>query len=264
MSWSGSFPDTVPDDRHSISFDRLAAVYDATRGGLERGEGFARDLAPFVRGSRIVDVGIGTGAVALPLQELIGRPVLGVDISPAMLERAVERVGRRVAVADAERLPLCALSVDTVLLVWVLQLVPDIGRVLAETRRLLRPAGRLLVVVSRPHERPDDIDYLQRQMFERLGRFAPDGVHHVADLAHDHGFRVLERGQTTEQEWDQTPIDAAERLEQRTFAALLDLDDARFEEIVLPIAREMRGLPEPERARRRGSRHDYLVLERPA
>jgi ubiquinone/menaquinone biosynthesis C-methylase UbiE len=254
----------VPGDRRSISFDRLAAVYDATRGGLERGEGLARDLAPFVRGTRIVEVGIGTAAVALPLQQLTGLPVLGVDLSPAMLERAVGRVGWRVAVADAELLPLRAVSVDTALLVWVLQLVPDIGRVLAEVRRTLRPAGRLLVVVSRPHERPDDIDYLQRQLFERLGPFSPDGVHHVADLAHDNGFRVLERGQTTEQEWEQTPVQAAERLEQRTFAALLDLDEARFEEIVLPIARELRSLAEPERARQRGSRHDYLVLERPA
>jgi ubiquinone/menaquinone biosynthesis C-methylase UbiE len=250
--------------RGSICFDRLAAVYDATRGGLERGQGFARDLMPHTRGGRIVEVGVGTAAVALPLQELSGVPVLGVDLSRPMLDRAVTRIGLRVALADAEQLPLRPVSVDTALLVWVLQLVPDIGRVLAEVRRVLRPAGRLLVVVSRPHERLDDIEYLQRQLFERLGPYAPDGVHHVADLAHEHGFTVLEMAQTTEQEWDQTPLEAAERLEQRNYAALLDLDDARFEEVVLPIAREMRELPEPQRARRRASRHDYLVLERPA
>lgn len=255
---------TESSERRSISFDRLAAVYDATRGGIERGRGFARDLAPFVRGRRIVDVGVGTAAVALPLQELTGLPVLGVDLSPAMIEHAVARVGRRLSVADAERLPLRSVSVDTALLVWVLQLVPDIGRILVEVRRTLRPAGRLLVVVSRPHERSDDIEYLQRQMFERLGPYAPDGVHHVADLAHDHGFQVLEKAQTTEQEWDETPLEAAERLEQRRYASLLDLDDMRFAEIVLPIAQEMRELPEPARARRRASRHDYLVLERPA
>ncbi len=250
--------------RRSISFDRLAGVYDATRGGLERGEGFARDLAPHVRGSRVVDVGAGTGAVASPLQALTGRPVLGVDLSRAMLAQAVPRLGSRVAVADAERLPVRSVSLDTVLLVWVLQLVPDIGRVLVEIRRALRPAGRLLVVLSRPHEHLDDIEYLQRLLFERLGPYAPDGVHHVADIAHDRGFRVIERAQTTEQAWDETPVQAAERLEQRTFASLLDLDDARFEEVVRPIAQAMRALPGPDRPRRRASRYDYLVLERPA
>lgn len=219
---------------------------------------------PHVRGARVVEVGIGTAAVALPLQRQTGRPVLGVDLSPAMLARAVERIGTRVVLGDAEQLPLRVASVDTLLLVWVLQLVPDIGRVLREARRMLRPAGRLLVVLSRPHERSDDIEYLQRQLFERLGPFAPDGAHHVADLAREQGLSVLEMAQTTEQQWDETPIQAAERLEQRTYASLLRLDDARFEEVVVPIALAMRALPEPERPRRRASRHDYLVCERPA
>jgi SAM-dependent methyltransferase len=212
----------------------------------------------------VVEAGIGTAAVALPLQRLTGRPVIGIDLSPAMLAQAVARIGRRVAVGDAEQLPLRVSSVDTVLLVWVLQLVPDIGRVLREVRRMLRPGGRLLAVLSRPHERPGDIEYLQRLLFERLGPRAPDGPHHVADLAREQGLSVLATTHTTEQEWDQTPVEAAERLERRTFASLLQLDEARFEEVVMPIARAMRELPEPERPRRRGGYHDFLVCERPA
>lgn len=257
-------------ERHSISFEPLAAVYDATRGGVERGEGFARDLAPFVgagsrgAGGTILEVGVGTGAVAQPLARLTGRTVVGIDLSPAMLAHAVGRIGGRAVIGDAGRLPVADRSVEAVVMVWVLQLVPDIGHVLAEAYRVLRPGGRLAAVLSRPDERPCDIQYLQRLLFERLGPQAGDGPHQVADHAREQGFSLVEQGRTTEVEWDQTPVQAAERLEQRTFASLLELDEDRFDEVVLPIAREMRALPEPDRPRHRGDRHHFLVCERPA
>jgi ubiquinone/menaquinone biosynthesis C-methylase UbiE len=248
----------------SISFEPLAAVYDETRGGLERAEGFVRDLAPHLRGPRVVEVGIGTGAVALALQQVTGLRAIGVDISPAMLTRAVERIGRRVAIGDAGCLPFPDACADSVVAVWVLQLVPDIAAVLVELRRVVRPGGRLAIVLSQPEERLDDIAYLQRLLFERLGRRAGDGPHQVADLAGELGLPVVESGLTTEQEWDQTPAQAAERLEKRWYASLLGLDEARFAEVVLPIAAEMRALPDPLWPRRRASRHHYLVCERPA
>lgn len=248
----------------SISFEGLAGVYDATRGGLERGRGFARDLAPFITGPCVLEIGVGTGAVALPLSEITGFPVFGVDISPAMLARAAARIGPRVALGDADHLPVRAGSVDTVVVVWVFQLVPDIASVMHQIALALRTGGRLAVVLSRPEQRTDDIDLVVRAMFERLGPRAPDGPHHIADLAGDAGLAVVARALTTEQLWDESPVQAAERLELRQFATLLNMTQARFEEVVLPAARELRALPDPDRPRHRANRHHYLVCEKVA
>ena len=50
---------------------------------------------------------MGTGLVALPLTEL-GHAVLGVDLSPKMIASARERIGARVAIADATAAPVAA------------------------------------------------------------------------------------------------------------------------------------------------------------
>jgi len=50
----------------SLSFDRVADEYDATRGGEERGEHVAADLEPWLSGGGpVLEAGAGTGVVAL-------------------------------------------------------------------------------------------------------------------------------------------------------------------------------------------------------
>lgn len=245
-----------------MSFERLAPVYDATRGGLERGRAFAENILPFVSGPRILEVGVGTGAVAAPLAEMAGVPVLGLDVSPAMLALARDRLAGRVAIGDAERLPVATGSVDGVVAVWLLQLVPDIGTVLREIARVLRPAGRAVVVLSRPVQVPDDIQSLVEVLFERLGPKAPDGPHNVADLAGESGLVVIATGLTSEHRWQESPVEVAEQLEGRVFASLLDLNLERFEEVVVPIAGALRALPEPAAPRRRASRYHYVAYGR--
>lgn len=76
--------------------------------------------------------------------------MLGVDRSEAMLARAVRaESGPQIGFlhADAQRLPLRDQTVDAVVSVAVLQLLPDPGMALAEMARVLRPGGRLAVMV---------------------------------------------------------------------------------------------------------------------
>jgi ubiquinone/menaquinone biosynthesis C-methylase UbiE len=87
------------------SYERLADRYDAQRGGLVRGAGFAADIAPWVRSHPVFEIGIGTGAIAKPLDDLLQTTIMGADLSPAMAARAKERLGPVVMVADAQRLP---------------------------------------------------------------------------------------------------------------------------------------------------------------
>lgn len=103
-------------------------------------------------GGIALDVGSGPGNVTASLARAAGPDglALGVDISEPMLERAVRNeAGPQVGFikADAQRLPLRDDTVDAVASTAVLQLVPDPTAALAEMARVLRPGGRLAIMV---------------------------------------------------------------------------------------------------------------------
>jgi ubiquinone/menaquinone biosynthesis C-methylase UbiE len=99
-------------------------------------------------GGIALDVGCGTGSVTASLARAAGPDglALGVDISEPMLARAVRaEAGPQIGFlrADAQRLPLRDETVDAVISVAVLQLIPDPAAALAEMARVLRPGGLL-------------------------------------------------------------------------------------------------------------------------
>jgi SAM-dependent methyltransferase len=134
----------------SIVFDRAAGFYDATRGFPPGAEERVADAFVAAGGlgpaSRVLEVGVGTGRIALPLAERVGH-VLGVDRSAPMLAKLVEKRGPlpvALARADAARLPLPDASVEAAVAVHVFHLIPGWRAVLAELARVLRPGGLLL------------------------------------------------------------------------------------------------------------------------
>lgn len=134
----------------SIVFDRAAGFYDATRGfppGVEERVAqlfvAAGGLGP---ASRLLEVGVGTGRIALPLARHVGA-YTGVDLSRAMLgQLARKAAGARVRPVrgDATRLPFAAASFDAAIGVHVFHLIPGWRGVLAELARVLGPEGLLL------------------------------------------------------------------------------------------------------------------------
>jgi arsenite methyltransferase len=103
-------------------------------------------------GGVALDVGSGPGSVTASLARFAGQDglALGIDISEPMLARAVSaQAGPNVGFlrADAQRLPLRDETVDAVVSIAVLQLIPDPAATLAEIARVLRPGGRLAIMV---------------------------------------------------------------------------------------------------------------------
>ena len=146
--------------RGSVSFDRVARCYDATRGfppGVERSvaELFA-NAANLLPGSRVLEVGIGTGRIARPLAAHVAR-YCGIDLSPAMLAQLAAKLGAlRISPvrADATRIPFAAAAFDAAIGVHVFHLIPGWREAMAELARVLRPGGVLLHGGDDPSQAP--------------------------------------------------------------------------------------------------------------
>jgi SAM-dependent methyltransferase len=134
----------------SINFDRAAAEYDATRGLPGDTERELTDLlAVELRDrSRCLEIGVGTGRMAVPLQRR-DIDMYGVDISVAMLAELL-RKGQDgpipwVTVADATTLPFDDDSFGAGMACHVLHLVADWERTVRELVRVVAPGGVILI-----------------------------------------------------------------------------------------------------------------------
>lgn len=139
------------------------------------------------QGGVALDVGSGPGNVTASLARAAGPQGLGlgVDISEPMLARAVRNeAGPQVGFikADAQRLPLRDSTIDVAVSTAVLQLVPKPADALAEIARVLRPGGRLAVMVPTAGR-------LARywRMLPNVGAHAFDDDE-IGDLLEDNGF----------------------------------------------------------------------------
>jgi ubiquinone/menaquinone biosynthesis C-methylase UbiE len=126
-------------------YSNQARTYDETRAASPSVLGPLREALEGAPGRRLADVGGGTGNYARALRDEGWDPVV-LDREPAMLARAAAK-GLETIAADAQRLPLADASVDAAMLVSMLHHVEDPAAALAEARRILRPGGRLALMV---------------------------------------------------------------------------------------------------------------------
>ncbi len=89
MNTSTSTHDATPYDASTYG-ERIAPIYDDLYGGYD--EAMIEVLAELARGGRALELGIGTGRVALPLARR-GVAVHGIDASPAMVSRLRAKPG---------------------------------------------------------------------------------------------------------------------------------------------------------------------------
>lgn len=136
--------------RQSIPFDRAVEYYDQTRGfppGVERDVAAMIARAGNLDGSgRVLEVGVGTGRIALPLSQHAGA-VFGLDLSRPMMERLRRKQQHEpvyLTQGDALHLPFPAATFDAAMVVHVFHLIPEWRAAVDELRRVLRPDGRLV------------------------------------------------------------------------------------------------------------------------
>ena len=144
-------------NRHaSRLFDGIAAGYDGLAelfSGFQYGR-WRRYLVSCISAQtndKIIDVCTGTAGVALATSKATGASVIGIDISPQMLERArlkVMETGPRnrvaLAIGCAENLPLADNSVDVVCFTFLLRYVDQPAKTIQELARVLRPGGQMV------------------------------------------------------------------------------------------------------------------------
>jgi ubiquinone/menaquinone biosynthesis C-methylase UbiE len=131
-----------------------AAGYDQTVGEMTRRVvPLLLNAARPTPGMRVLDIATGTGLAAEAALAAVGPTgsVVAADISPAMVEKARERLGGRpnasFAVEDGQRLTFRDAGFDAVLCNMGLMYFSDPARGLAECWRVLRPGGRCAVSV---------------------------------------------------------------------------------------------------------------------
>ena len=107
-------------------------------------------LAP---GEHVLDLGSGAGTDSLVAAQMVGPEgsVTGIDMTPAMLDRARRAAGElgaanvRFVEGEVESLPFESASIDVVISNGVIDLVPDKDAVFGEIYRVLVPGGRIQI-----------------------------------------------------------------------------------------------------------------------
>lgn len=182
------------DEEHGLT---AATVFDALGADYERAFGesaahhasLSRLLDRLAPHSRVLDVGSGTGRPTARALVGAGHRVLGVDVSPVMVELAARQVPEAVfECADILELPLEEGSFDAVCIYFsLLQMSRDEqSRLLRKARRLLVPGGQLVVATV-----PLDVEDVEVVFMGQPVRATSFGPEEFTELVTGAGFSVV-------------------------------------------------------------------------
>jgi SAM-dependent methyltransferase len=236
-------------------FDAIAEHHDETRGGEQRGVEYAIDIDAHlpVGDGPILEIGIGTGVVALGLRRL-GRSVLGLDLSAPMLSRARSRLGSVVVLSDAMNMPLATATVAHAVSVWVVHSVAEPILLFREAARVIRPGGRDIVGATQHPSADDQVGTIIAEMGIRVdarrGAARPRGVSvdEVLGWAGEAGF--IGDVHQLQREWHSSPAEELSAIASRTWPALRELDEDAVEEVARPTIEALQALPGIDQIRR--------------
>jgi cyclopropane fatty-acyl-phospholipid synthase-like methyltransferase len=160
-------------------------------GGREKTDEMARacDVGPH---TKVLDIGGGRGTTACHLARELGCEVVGIDVSPDMVQAALREVKRQgledqvvVQLADAHSLPFESESFDVILIECVTTLL-DRDRAFPEFRRVLKPGGYLGDLEMTYQREPSEA--FRRRLAEAWGGFTTMTPSGWEELFRDHGL----------------------------------------------------------------------------
>jgi ubiquinone/menaquinone biosynthesis C-methylase UbiE len=241
----------------SISFDRAAEYYDATRGyppGIDDQIADALIMAAdATMATRFVESGIGTGRIALPLITR-GYDYAGIDLAPAMMAQLRHKLAAYDAAhpahppfrldlraGDSTRLPYADASFDVALTVHVLHLIPNWRDALSEVLRVLKPGGWYLNGGDEGADSGKGQPSVQELWLEGVRDLAPDignmaraGYSTSQEIIRDLTTRGLspERLRTVTWTVEDSPHDIVDYIKQRRWSRTWLLPDDVFAESV--------------------------------
>lgn len=214
------------DDRLRQAKAKAAAAYDAAADHFDDEplafwERIGRRTVERLRlpaGAKVLDVGCGTGASALPAAETVGPSgtVTGVDLAARLLDRARTKARKQgLSNVDFRQADMTSLgypdgSFDAVVSVFSIFFVPDMEGLVRELWRMVRPGGKLAVTTWGPRifepaysrwqsaikqERPDLYSAFNPwdriTDIESVRRLLRDGGATDIDVIEEDGYQVL-------------------------------------------------------------------------
>lgn len=144
-------------------YDQAAANWTRTLIKIGAGDAYASMFSDVFQGYRpqvngapvVLDCGVGTGCLSLALVRALDRAasIDGIDISPAMLERAAEAFANHgIAAAlrqcDIRELPYPDNTFDIVISAHLIEHLPDPAQAISEMVRVLRPGGLMVICTT--------------------------------------------------------------------------------------------------------------------
>jgi SAM-dependent methyltransferase len=149
----------VPVRPDRSDYDTISRYYDDVRGfGSDYYRGWMGHIlrhGDLTGRERVVDIGCGTCRYTIHVHRALGRPVVGLDLSAGMLEKASEKVAEghdiRLVRGDAQRLPFRDGSFEAAILILVVHHIEDLPAMARELVRVLAPGGRVMFM-TRDHD----------------------------------------------------------------------------------------------------------------
>jgi ubiquinone/menaquinone biosynthesis C-methylase UbiE len=157
----------------------------------------ALEVARIAPGEAVLDVGCGTGTLALAAKRQVGDggSVAGIDPSPEMIGWARKKAAREgleigFETVGAEELPFSGERFDAVLCTLALHHISEDSRakVIEEMRRVARPGGRVLIVEPK---KPRGISALLQPGAMLRARHAGPALDRALDLMKRAGFAAV-------------------------------------------------------------------------
>ena len=215
----------------SVAFDRAAEYYDRTRGFPE---GVEKDVAALMArtgsltsASRVLEIGVGTGRIALPVSAHVGVYV-GIDLARPMMDKLRAKQTSELVYpvqGDATHLPFASAAFDAVIAVHVFHLIPAWRDVLVEVARVLRP-GALLIHGWNGRLVVDKLQAIWQQATDET-HAAQGAIPHWEreTFLTNNGWREATPIQTHSFTIQRAPQDFLDSIEQRVFSSIWRMSD---------------------------------------